>query len=135
MILEKHWLCFPQLSAGQPHWPHRELPVLLWDPVSHLRCATVTSAAHTGCVLFHYCSLSAQYIIIPNLSVSSHARQFVLPHSCEALDTQKQNVSAVYELVIKADVVLGFHMDAAENIACIFSKNMTVNSSETTSFA
>lgn len=85
--------------------------------------------------LFHCCSLSAQHIIIPNPSVSSHPRQFVLPHSCEALDTQKQNVNAVYELVIKDDVVLGFHTDAAENATYSFSKNMTVNLSETTFFA
>lgn len=85
--------------------------------------------------LFHCCSLSAQHIIIPNPSVSSHARQFVLPHSCEALDTEKQNVNAVYELAIKDDAVLGFHTDTAGNTAHCFYKNKTVNSSETTFFA
>lgn len=119
----------PGLSWAAPLTPQRAASPCLTPemPHSHFCCPHRLCALPLLlplCLVHHY-----------SKSVSSHARQFVLPHSCEALDTQKQNVNAVYELVIKADVVLVFHMDAAENIAYIFSKNMTVNSSETTSFA
>lgn len=122
----------PSLS-WQPHWPHRELPVPLWDPASHLRCPNS-----------HFCcphGLCGSFTVAPSLhstslfQIPSHARQFVLPHSCEALDTEKQNVNAVYELAIKDDAVLGFHTDTAGNTAHCFYKNKTVNSSETTFFA
>lgn len=79
MILEKCGLCFPKVSAGQPHWPHAELPVLLWDPALHLRCPALTSAAHTGyvalslllslCTTHHYskslCFFSSQTVCPP----------------------------------------------------------------------
>lgn len=101
---------FPKSLLGSPMEPTESCQPLppTWDAPLSLLLPTGVGW------LFHCCSLSAQHIIIPNPSVSSHARQFVLPHSHKALDTQKQNVNAVYELVIKDDVALGFHNDAAE---------------------
>lgn len=60
----------------QLHWPHRELPVLLWDPALHLRCPTLTSAVHVGCV--------ALSLLLP-LSSAHHYSNSLCFFSCQTI--------------------------------------------------